>query len=978
MTRVVRSSGSLLACAGSGDVVRGTMSRPGPPPSSRSGARASGRHRVAVLPWVLVALVATARVAPATTPPSVPSDVRDRAFAASGRVVVDLGGDDTADALVLDARGRIVVAGTSRTAGRHQVSLSAIAADGSVDATFAARGTLRLDAGSGAHVAALVAAGDGLIAAGWTGEADGDVLVLRVSPHGEPDTGFGARARDALRAAGRERALAVTVATDRGLVVGGSTRVGGDERAFLARLLPDGRIDPSFGDGGRAVLDGAGRDASVLALASDRQGRIAVAGRGGGGAFAARLAPSGTLDRSFARDGVALLPLERSARVTAAAIDPDGGAVLVARAPAVDAPSLALRVRPDGRRDERFAQGGVAELTHDGLAIAPGSVALGADGRVVIGGTVARAGGERAVLVLLAADGTRDETIAAGGMIDVAATAGGASDVAAAAGGAIDVAAAAGGVIDRTAAAESAVVAAVTVQPDGRVVAAGSVGTGAARDVAVARFAADEPRCGDGVVAARESCDDGAANGGPGSCCSTRCTLHAAGTACRPADGACDEAELCDGTSALCPEDRFARAGAPCRAPAGACDVAEVCSGTSSECPVNEVRAHGTVCRVATGACDLDEECDGVSGECPADARRTGECRASRGGCDPPEWCDGASQDCPADVRLPDGATCDDGDACTADDTCVADVCRGGPRDDFACSAYLCAQLRDRRRIHGEKPRPEALREFGLHVKEVRPARSVCVPAVTTGDDGGGAVTPPADADADADADVRAAGAGDVRPAYIAYPVEPARRAAGRPTQLVGGTTIEDRFGVLELTPRSVERVSLPAGVGAPEASVQAAGAAYQCQVVPSGAGGTRSAHEVAVRVVGEVPSERFALGRPVQLCYPPVARAGVETTGAADDAPGPDARVCYQLHRLEPGTSATMRVPFLAANRFQSLVVEGLGARTLCVPGLLLNATWDAPDPKKRRDPDARPPKKRRDPEARRPKRDRQPRPVP
>ncbi|MBM4243043.1 MAG: hypothetical protein FJ148_04415, partial [Deltaproteobacteria bacterium] len=376
MTRVVRSSGSLLACAGSGDVVRGTMSRPGPPPSSRSGARASGPYRVAVLPWVLVALVATARGAPATTPsPSAPSDVRDRAFAASGRVVVDLGGDDTADALVLDARGRIVVAGTTRTAGRHQVSLSAIAPDGSVDVTFATRGTLRLDAGSGAHVAALVAAGDGLVAAGWTGEADGDVLVLRVSPHGEPDTGFGARARDALRAAGRERALAVTVVTDGGLVVGGSTRVDGDERAFLARLLPDGRIDPSFGDGGRTVLDGVGRDASVLALASDARGRIVVAGRGGGGAFAARLAPSGTLDRSFARDGVASLPLERPVRVTAAAIDPDGGAVLVARAPAVDAPSLALRVRPDGTRDERFAQGGVAELAHDGLAIAPGSVA---------------------------------------------------------------------------------------------------------------------------------------------------------------------------------------------------------------------------------------------------------------------------------------------------------------------------------------------------------------------------------------------------------------------------------------------------------------------------------------------------------------------------------------------------------------------------------------------------------------------------
>ena len=43
--------------------------------------------------------------------------------------------------------------------------------------------------------------------------------------------------------------------------------------------------------------------------------------------------------------------------------------------------------------------------------------------------------------------------------------------------------------------------------------------------------------------------------------------------------GACDSAEVCDGSTNACPADVLATAGTECRASAGGCDVAEVCDG---------------------------------------------------------------------------------------------------------------------------------------------------------------------------------------------------------------------------------------------------------------------------------------------------------------------------------------------------------------------------------------------------------------
>lgn len=135
-----------------------------------------------------------------------------------------------------------------------------------------------------------------------------------------------------------------------------------------------------------------------------------------------------------------------------------------------------------------------------------------------------------------------------------------------------------------------------------------------------------------------------------------------------------------------------------CRPAAGACDVEEACDGAATACPADSYVAAGTRCREASGACDVEERCDGVSAECPSDALAgpATVCRPSAFPCDAEERCDRSSPACPADQLAPDGASCGDGLACNGAETCLGAVCIAGAPldcdDDDACTIDSCAE----------------------------------------------------------------------------------------------------------------------------------------------------------------------------------------------------------------------------------------------------------------------------------------------
>src|SRR6185312_7554259 len=105
---------------------------------------------------------------------------------------------------------------------------------------------------------------------------------------------------------GADQANAAVLQADGKIVVAGSLGpvLFAGEDFLVARYLPDGSLDPSFGEAGRVITDFGGRDFAA-AVIQQPDGKIVVAGaaRSGGAPFGAvalaRYLPDGSLDREF-------------------------------------------------------------------------------------------------------------------------------------------------------------------------------------------------------------------------------------------------------------------------------------------------------------------------------------------------------------------------------------------------------------------------------------------------------------------------------------------------------------------------------------------------------------------------------------------------------------------------------------------------------------------------------------------------------
>jgi uncharacterized delta-60 repeat protein len=198
----------------------------------------------------------------------------------------------------------------------------------------------------------------------------------RENPDGSPDAGFGEGGRVVTDFGGGGLATAWSLAVDdQGRIVVAGTYVrGGPDRATrqddlaLARYLPDGGLDPSFGQGGTTVLDLASDSIDfVRSVLVAPDGRILVAAEAfrwelGDDFAVAAFRPDGTLDPAFGQGGIALArpPAATAGEVGALALQPDGRILVAgtAIAPPFTKVIALLRLDPDGAPDPGFGTSG--------------------------------------------------------------------------------------------------------------------------------------------------------------------------------------------------------------------------------------------------------------------------------------------------------------------------------------------------------------------------------------------------------------------------------------------------------------------------------------------------------------------------------------------------------------------------------------------------------------------------------------------
>ena len=239
--------------------------------------------------------------------------------------------------------------------------ISRIHPDGSNDPTFNAA-----DAGLWTDTTVAVAL-----------QPDGKILIagprmLRLNSDGSPDDSF-----PTLDLEGGS-ALCLEIQSDRSILLGGSfTRVAGSPRPWVARITPDGKVDPTLALI-PSLLPTVYSDPSVQSIALQPDGRIVI-----GGDFAingnnipqglARLNTDGSLDSSF------VLSSNFSGFIQVLRLDGQGRILVGGNSFPSPLFSLA-RLEPSGAIDDSFRP--PVDPTSDSVA----SLAIRSDGRILAGG----------------------------------------------------------------------------------------------------------------------------------------------------------------------------------------------------------------------------------------------------------------------------------------------------------------------------------------------------------------------------------------------------------------------------------------------------------------------------------------------------------------------------------------------------------------------------------------------------------------
>jgi uncharacterized delta-60 repeat protein len=331
-----------------------------------------------------------------------------------GWVGVSVGDQDEAASTLVQSDGKILVIGTTKQSGANgdwntgddsRISMVRFTADGKVDSSFANQGIM-IGPDSRAHAETAVLQADGkiLVAGYWYKGPFFQAAVYRFNSDGSPDMTFGsdgmARITFAGQRDGYSSVQSMILQPDGKILLAGYAPANGDPmttgNAFgIARLDADGRLDASFGNSG-TVLHFVGADqgswipggsqygtshANSLLLGDD--GTILVAGgtqfRSSDGVTAEgqmgvlALHSDGSVNENFGRNGIATFGAGNGWTVTAtgSTFDAQGKILLTGHiVPSITSGGVEFvmaRLEADGSVDGSFGGLPAATTTWNGV-----------------------------------------------------------------------------------------------------------------------------------------------------------------------------------------------------------------------------------------------------------------------------------------------------------------------------------------------------------------------------------------------------------------------------------------------------------------------------------------------------------------------------------------------------------------------------------------------------------------------------------
>jgi uncharacterized delta-60 repeat protein len=267
-----------------------------------------------------------------------------------------------------------------------QLTVFRLQSDGSLDTTFASSGIFELpmaEHGDRQVATSIVLDADGrVVVAGSRGD---QVIVLRLLPDGSLDDSFGTSGVFAGPDTYDFSADGSNARTRILRTIAGGYRVTASNSAGcqVFALTAVGAMDDAFGTSGTATVDApSGPSTSCNSLASQADGRLVVAGSAAGQGFAARLLADGQPDPDFSAIAVS----DAMSDATAVAVGDDGSTVVAGRG--VSGASI-MRLQMNGELDALFGNGGSTLIdlpSVSGTSPVVRDLIVRADGSVVAAG----------------------------------------------------------------------------------------------------------------------------------------------------------------------------------------------------------------------------------------------------------------------------------------------------------------------------------------------------------------------------------------------------------------------------------------------------------------------------------------------------------------------------------------------------------------------------------------------------------------
>jgi len=317
------------------------------------------------------------------------------------------------------------------------LAANSFAAKGSLDRTFGSGGKAVTPAGGIEKANDAVVQTDGkIVVVGGAAQPNSsfDFLIQRYTADGALDADFGTGGKAALTLSPRDDiAYSVALQTDGKILVAGYYQQSSNYTDFcIVRLLPDGRLDQTFGTGGRQIIaPTATTDIAVTVAIQNLNGveKIIVGGNAGTSNpqfSVARLDMSGQIDTTFGEQGIKTVPVGGySDYMTDMAIDGAGRIVAVGISRFdLGGGSFAdrfgtARFLPDGALDPSFSEDGTVTTGMLGVSHA-NAVAIqkiGDTEKIVVGGVAQYQYSEDFALLRYNDDGSLDNSFGGFGKI---------------------------------------------------------------------------------------------------------------------------------------------------------------------------------------------------------------------------------------------------------------------------------------------------------------------------------------------------------------------------------------------------------------------------------------------------------------------------------------------------------------------------------------------------------------------------------